>query len=136
MAAYGESSTQQLYELRRLTTVCSSCRLCRARRFPQFDLVSLWIDYPGKFPVLGFVNLFEHFAAFFLQRLDQVAKVVNSVVDHKGRRARSEMIAFLWIDQPGSRACNRLSIAVGPIEGSPAPGFDIDSQVSLVPRPQ
>jgi hypothetical protein len=84
-----------------------------ARRFPQLDLVSLWINYPGKFPVLGYVNLFEHLAAFFLQRLDQVVKVVNSVVDHEMRRARNKMIAFLRIDQPGSGACNRLFIGVG-----------------------
>jgi hypothetical protein len=39
--------------------------------------VSLWIDDPGKLPILGFVNLLEHIAAFFLQGLDQGVEVFH-----------------------------------------------------------
>jgi hypothetical protein len=35
------------------------------RRLPEFNLVSLWIDDPGKLPVLGIVDLLENVAAFF-----------------------------------------------------------------------
>lgn len=35
------------------------------RRLPKFDLVSFWIDDPGKLPVLGIVDLVENVAAFF-----------------------------------------------------------------------
>src|SRR5712691_7077344 len=106
------------------------------RRLPKFYLVSFWIDDPGKRPILGFVNLVEHIAAFFLQGLDQGVDVFHSVVDHKESRARSKLITFLRSDEPGSCACNRLALGVGPIEGSSAPDLDIDSQVPLVPGPQ
>ena len=86
--------------------------------------------------MLGFVNLLEHIAAFFLQDLDQGVEVFHSVVDHEGSRARSKVITFLWFDQPGSGACNRLAPGVGPIKGSSAPDLDIDSQVPLVPSLQ
>lgn len=41
-----------------------------SRRLPKFDLVPFGIDDPGKFPVLGFIDFFEHLAAFFLQGRD------------------------------------------------------------------
>lgn len=72
-------------------------------------------------------------AAFFLQDLDQGVKVVHTVVDHEGSRARSKLIALLWMDGPGSRAGNRLALGVSPGEGRAAPDLDIDSQVPLVP---
>jgi hypothetical protein len=34
-------------------------------RLPKFYLVSFWIDDPGKFSVLGIVDLLENVAAFF-----------------------------------------------------------------------
>ena len=68
------------------------------RRLPELDFVSLWINDPRKFAVLGFVNLLEHIAAFFLQGLDQGVEVFHSIVDHEGSRARSKVITFLRID--------------------------------------
>src|SRR6266853_6806962 len=72
------------------------------RRLPQLDLVSFWINDPAKLPILGFIDLLEHIAAFFLQGLDQGVEVFHSVVDHEGSRARSKLLTFLRTDEPGS----------------------------------
>jgi hypothetical protein len=60
-------------------------------------------------------------------------KIFNPVIHHEGCGAGSKVTTFLWIDQPGSCACNRLALGVGPFKGSSAPCLDIDSQVPLVP---
>src|SRR5256885_13433211 len=86
--------------------------------------------------MLGIINLLEHIASFFLQRLDQGVEVFHSVIDHEGSRARSKLLTFLRTDQPGRGARNQLALGVGPIEGGTAPGLDLDSQVPLVPTLQ
>ena len=102
------------------------------RRLPELHLVSFRIHDPGKLPILRFVDVPEHIAAFFLQSPHQGVEVFHRVVDHEGSRARRVMIALLWIDQPGSGAGNRVARGVGPIEGGATPFLDIDSEVWLV----
>src|SRR4051812_11615445 len=50
------------------------------RAAAEFHLVSLGVDDPGELAVLRVVDLLEHVAAFFLQRLHECVEVVHAVV--------------------------------------------------------
>lgn len=69
---------------------------------PQFDLVSLGIDDPGDLSILRFVDPVDEFASFFLENFDDTVKVFDTVVDHKGCLAWSEVVAFRRTDRPDS----------------------------------
>ena len=64
------------------------------RWLPQFHLVSLRIDDPGKFAVFRLIDLLEDVAAFRFERPDQSVKVLSAVVDHERGVAWSKLLAF------------------------------------------
>lgn len=55
------------------------------RWLPQFDLVSLRIDDPGKLTVLGFIDLVEDVASVLPERSDHRVKLFHAVVDPASR---------------------------------------------------
>src|SRR5437879_3862967 len=67
-------------------------------RLPEFNFVALWIHHPSEFPVLRVVGLLEHVATFLAQCLEKCCQILDSIVDHEGRLARSEVGAFRWTD--------------------------------------
>src|SRR5688500_7050817 len=103
-------------------------------RLPQFDLVPLRIDDPGKLAVLGFIDLVEDVAAFFFERRYHGVKVFNAVVDHEGGFAWSKLVAILRTNRPDGRSAHGLAIRVGPGESGTAPRLDIDGEMTFVPR--
>ena len=106
------------------------------RWLPQFDLVSLRIDDPGKLAVLRVIDLVEDVAAFRFEHRDHSVKVFNAVVDHERGFAWSKLIAFLRTNGPDGRSACGLAIRVGPGERGTAPLLDIDGEMTLVPSLQ
>src|SRR5438874_7729457 len=86
-------------------------------RLPELNLVALWIHDPSEFPVLRVVGLLEHIATFLAQCFEKCCQIVDSIVDHEGRLARSEVLAVCWTDRPGRRSLGRVAFGVGPLEG-------------------
>ena len=103
------------------------------RWLPQFDLVSLRIDDPGKLAVLGVIDLVEDVAAFRFERRDQSVKIFNAVIDHERGFAWSKLVAFLPTNGPDGRSAGGLAIRVGPGERGTAPLLNIDGEMTLVP---
>src|SRR6185503_3636379 len=61
---------------------------------------------------------------------------LDSIVDHEGRLAGSEVVAVGWADRPGRGALGRVALGVRPLEGRSAPVLNVDSEVLLVPIAQ
>src|SRR5918992_3981299 len=124
------------------TSPSADCRRERGRGsltgrwLPQFDLVSLRIDDPGKLAVLRVIDLVEDVAAFRFERRDHSVKIFNAVVDHERGFAWSKLIAFLRTNGPDGRSACGLAIRVGPGKLGTAPCLDIDGEMTLVPGPQ
>src|SRR5258708_15839375 len=87
-------------------------------RLPQFNLVVLWIHDPSEFPVLRVVGLLEHVATFLAQCFEKCCQIFDSIVDHEGRLARSEVLAVRRTDRPGRSALGRVAFGASPFEGS------------------
>jgi hypothetical protein len=68
-----------------------------SRWLPQLDLVSFRIDHTAKLTVLRVINFFEHVAALCFKRSNPSVKIVNAMVHHECRFARSELIACVWV---------------------------------------
>src|SRR4029450_10474043 len=67
-------------------------------RLPELNLVALWIHDPSEFPVLRVVGLLEHVATFLAQCFEKCCQIFDSMFDHEGRLARSEMFAVRLTD--------------------------------------
>jgi len=103
------------------------------RRLPKFNLVSFWIDNPGKLPILGIVDLLENVAVFFAQDFDQDVEILHSVIDHERCSAGRKLVTLRRSNIPGGCSRNRLTFTVGPGESRATPFLDIDSEMPLVP---
>src|SRR5204863_10222952 len=103
------------------------------QRLPEFNFIALWIHDPSKFPVIRVVGLLEYVATFFAQRFEECCQIFDSIVDHEGRRARSEVFAVRWTDQPGRSSLERIAFGVSPGEGCSTPVLNVDPEVLLVP---
>src|SRR3982751_2655331 len=99
---------------RRVCTSRSSLPLCR---LPEFNLVALWIHDPSEFSVLRVVRVLEHVATFLAQYFEKCCEIFDSIVDHEGRPARSEVPAVRRTDRPGRRSLGRVAFGVRPVEG-------------------
>src|SRR6185295_1706270 len=102
-------------------------------RLPELNFVALWIHDPPEFPVLRVLGLLEHVTAFFAQRFEKSCEIFDSIVDHEGRLARSEVLAIRWTDQPGRSSLGRVAFGVSPGEGCSTPVLNVDPEVLLVP---
>src|SRR5438128_9218680 len=105
-------------------------------RLPEFNFVALWIHDPTEFPVLRVVGLLEHVATFLAQGFEKCCQIFDSIVDHEGRFARSEVVAVRWTDRPGRSSFGRVAFGVSPVEGCSAPVLNVDPEVLLVPIAQ
>src|SRR5206468_12291690 len=103
------------------------------RRLPELDLVALGIHDPSEFPVLRVVGLLEHVATFLAQCFKKCCQIFDSIVDHEGRLARSEVFAVRWTDRPGRSSLGRVAFGVSPVEGCSTPVLNADPEVLLVP---
>src|SRR5207245_9926658 len=102
-------------------------------RLPEFHFVALRIHDPSEFPVLRVVGLLEHVATFLAQCFKKCGQIFDSIVDHEGRLARSEVFAVRWTDRPSRSALGRVAFGVGPVEGCSTPVLNVDPEVLLVP---
>src|SRR5947199_4968062 len=102
-------------------------------RLPELNLVALRIHDPSEFPVLRVVGLLEHIATFLAQCFEKCCQIFDSIVDHEGRLARSEVLAVRWTDRPGRSSLGRIAFGVSPVEGCSTPGLNVDPEVLLVP---
>ena len=100
---------------------------------PQFDLVALGIDDPGKLSILGVVDLLEDVASLFLENLDKTVKVVDTIVDHERCIAWGELLAFRRSDQPGRGSTGGFAFRITPVESCATPCLNVDAEVTLVP---
>src|SRR6185437_16128983 len=70
------------------------------------------------------------------QRPKQGGQVLDTVVDHEGRLAWSEVTAICCTDGPDRGSRGRVSRGIGPGEGCATPVLDVNAQVRLVPSTQ
>src|SRR5215211_6821267 len=103
------------------------------RWLPELNLVALWIHDPSEFSILRVVGLVEHVTALFAQRFEKPREIFDSIVDHEGRLARSEVLAVCWTDRPGRSSLGRVAFGVSPVEGRSTSGLNVDTEVLLVP---
>src|SRR5947207_6275812 len=82
---------------------------------------------------LRFVDPVEDFASLFLENFDNAVKVLDTVVDHKGGLALSEVVAFHRTDRPDSGPSGRFALRIAPGEGCASPFLNVDPEVTLVP---
>src|SRR5258708_12145332 len=68
--------------------------------FPQFDFVSFGVHYPGKSPVLVEFGTLQDLNAGILELSDHFLHIVNSIINHETRFARSEPFLPLLSDIP------------------------------------
>ncbi len=73
---------------------------------------------------------------FLAQRFEESIQIFDSIVDHEGRLARSEVLAVRRTDRPGRSALGRVAFGVRPLEGCSTPGLNVDPEVLLVPIAQ
>ena len=64
------------------------------RWLPQFDLVSLRIDDPGKLAVFRVIDLVEDVATLGSEGRDHRIEVFNTVVDHERGFAWGKLVSF------------------------------------------
>src|SRR5207253_3240191 len=102
-------------------------------RLPEFNLVALWIHDPSEFPVLRVVGLLEHIASFLAQCFEKCCQIFDSIVDHEGRLARSEVLAVCWTDRPGRSSLGGVAFGVSPVEGRSTPVLNVDPEVLFIP---
>src|SRR6185369_2523673 len=102
-------------------------------RLPELDLVALRIHDPSEFPVFRVVGLVEHVATFLAQCFEKCVQIVDAIVDHEGRLARSEVFAVRRADRPGRSSPGRFAFGVSPVERRSTPGLNVDPEVVLVP---
>src|SRR5215210_5570725 len=119
--------------MRRAVLLASNRSSFPWQRLPELNLVALWIHDPSEFPVLRVVGLLEHIATFLAQCFEKCCQIFDSIVDHEGRLARSEVLAVRWTDRPGRSSLGRVAFGVGPVEGCSTPGLNVDPEVLLVP---
>src|SRR5690349_12798376 len=104
-------------------------------RLPELDLVVVRVHDPGKRAVLGRLGSFDDVDTPGTQLLQQLAEVVDPVVDHEGRFAWAKPLAVFLGDMPHGNA-SILGLVVRPSEDCAAPVFQHEPQVLLVPRRQ
>src|SRR5207248_6517236 len=102
-------------------------------RLPELNFVALWIHDPSKFPVLRVVGLLEHVATFLAQGFEKCCQIFDSIVDHEGRLARSEVLAVRWTDRPDRSSLDRVAFGVSPLEGCSTPRLNVNPELLLVP---
>src|SRR3989441_136476 len=104
-------------------------------RLPELDLVFVWVHDPRKLAVLVRFGSLDDFHTPRTQLLQQLAEVVDPVVDHEGRFARAEPLAVFLRDMPHSKALI-LGLIVRPFEDGAAKVFQRHTQVLPIPRCQ
>src|SRR5438552_6053439 len=104
-------------------------------RLPELDLVFVWVHDPRKLAVLVRFGSLDDFHTPRTQLLQQLAEVVDPVVDHEGRFAWAEPLAVLLRDMPYSKALI-LGLIGRPFEDSAAKVFQRHAQVLPIPRCQ
>src|SRR5258706_14187106 len=72
-------------------------------RLPELDLVSVWVHDPRKLAVLVRFGSLDDFHTSRMQLLEQLAEVVDPVVNHEGGFACAEPQAVFPRDLPDSK---------------------------------
>src|SRR5258707_806662 len=84
-------------------------------RLPELDLVSVRVHDPRKLAVLGRFGSLDDFHTPRPQLFQQLAEVVDPVIDHEGRFAWAEPLAVFLRDMP-YREASILGLVVRPSE--------------------
>src|SRR6266496_1434439 len=127
---------------RHLLTGCATAAMLRTfvlgvpdLRLPELDLVFVRVHDPSELAVLVRFGSLDDFHTPRTQLLQQLAEVVDPVVDHEGRFAWAEPLAVFLREMPHSKA-SILGLVVRPFEDSAAKVFQPHAQVLPIPRCQ
>src|SRR5262249_39660431 len=94
---------------------------------------ALRIDDPPELPILGVIGLLEDVASLGAKRLEERGEVIDAVIDHERRLARRELVSPGGSDQPGRGSLDGVAAGVRPSERGPAPVWNVDAEMGLVP---
>src|SRR5687767_2848576 len=101
-------------------------------RFPELDLVAVWIHDPRERAVLVKLGPLHDLHVVAAQLLEHPGHVIDAIVDHEARLARAEPLAIGRSEMPHGEAFV-LRVIVGPPQDRTAEIFERDAEILLIP---
>src|SRR5580765_4239406 len=109
--------------------------LVPGHRLPQFHLVAVRIHDPGELAVFMRLGAADDFDPVRAQLRNQLAEIVDAIIDHERRIAGAEPLAVLARDMPRAHSLV-IGLVIRPAQRRAAPGLQRHAQMLLIPGGQ